>query len=216
MATPYPYPGPVALFNNLPIEIQFYQPSQFTISNVTLGTTTIVTTSVNNNYVVGQLVRLLIPPGYGCTQLNELSGYVISLPGANQVEVSINSSKNVNAFISSPFVATITNITKASKAVLTVNNPVSGGSVLIQNVGGMTQLNGNVYVVFAQNTTTITLLVDSTSFTTYTSGGTATVFPINGAIPQILAIGDVNSGQTNASGPSAVTTFIPGSFINIS
>lgn len=91
--------NPVAYLNNLPINSDYYQPSQFFISAVTLGQTTTVTTSVNNNYVVGQQVRLLIPNGYGCTGLNGLSGYVISLPAANQVQISINSS-NQNAFIS--------------------------------------------------------------------------------------------------------------------
>jgi len=216
MAVPYPYPGPVALYNNLPIEPQFYQPSRFVISNVTLGNTTIVTTSVANNYVIGQLVRLLIPVGYGCNQLNEQSGIVISLPSSTQVEVMINSSVNVNPFVANPFIANITGITNATKAVLTVSNPVYGMSVLIQNVGGMTQLNGNIYVIDRQTATTITLDVDSTFFTAYTSGGTATVFPLNGAVPQILAIGDVNSGQTNTNGINSNKLFISGSFQNIS
>jgi hypothetical protein len=91
--------GPIAPYSNVPIEAQFYQPSRFVISNVTLGTTTIVTTTVNHNYVVGQLVRLLIPPQYGCFQLNEKTGYVIRIPAANQVEVIIDSSTNVNSYI---------------------------------------------------------------------------------------------------------------------
>ena len=216
MATPYPYPGPVALYNNLPIEPQFYEPSRFIITNVILGSTTIVTTSVNHNYVVGQLVRLLIPVAFGCFQLNETSGYVISIPAANQVEVGINSNQNVNSFNSSPFSANISGITKATKAVLTVSNPISGPTVMIQNVGGMTQLNGNVYSIFSQNLTSITLNVDSTSFSNYTSGGTATTFPINGALPQILATGDINFGATNSSGALNLTTYIPGSFLDIS
>jgi hypothetical protein len=53
------------------------------------------------NYVIGQKVRLLIPASFGCFQLNGLMGYVLSLPAINQVEVSINSSKDVNSFIAS-------------------------------------------------------------------------------------------------------------------
>jgi len=37
MTFPYPYTGPIALYNNLPIEPQYYQPSQFFISDITLG-----------------------------------------------------------------------------------------------------------------------------------------------------------------------------------
>lgn len=131
--------GPIALYNNVPIEPQFYQPSQFFISAITLGQTTTVTTSVNNNYVIGQLCRLLIPNGWGSRGLNEQTGIVISLPAANQVELNINSI-GVNPFI---------------------------------NIG----------------------------------------FPTK---PQIVAVGDYNSGSINANGRSPTATFIPGSFENIS
>lgn len=133
------YPTPP--YQNVPIEPQFYQPSRFVISGVLLGKTTIITTSVAHNYVIGQTVRLLIPAAFGCNQLNEMQGYVLSIPSSTQVELSINSILNVNPFISA----------------------------------------------------------------------TATT-----ASPQILAIGDVNSGQINSNGVNSNLTFIPGSFINIS
>ncbi len=94
--------GPIALYNNVPIQPQFYQPSQFFISAITLGQTTIVTTSVNNNYVIGQLCRLLIPNGWGSRELDERTGYVISIPNPNQVELNINS-MGINAFINAGF-----------------------------------------------------------------------------------------------------------------
>ena len=62
MAYPYPYSGPIAPYNNLPIMPQYYAPSQFFISTVTRGQNTTVTTTVSHNYVVGQTVRLIIPP----------------------------------------------------------------------------------------------------------------------------------------------------------
>lgn len=130
---------PVPPYSNPPIQPQFYQPSQFFISDITLGISTTVSTSEDNNYVVGQLCRLLIPKGYGCTQLNGVVGYVISLPAPNQVVLEINSSK-ANAFISAD---------------------------LSQQ-------------------------------------------------PQIVAVGDVNTGQINANGPKDVLTYILGSFINVS
>jgi len=90
---------PIPPYSNVPIEPQFYQPRRFIISNITLGQTTIVTTSVDHDYVIGQEVRLMIPAVFGCYQLNGLSGYVLSLPAANQVEISIDSSQNVNVYI---------------------------------------------------------------------------------------------------------------------
>jgi len=91
---------PVPYFNNnIPIVAENYQPSRFLISNVTLGQTTIVETTEDNNYVIGQLVRLFIPNGYGCVQLSGKTGYIISFPASNQAEITIDSSQNVNQFI---------------------------------------------------------------------------------------------------------------------
>lgn len=131
---------PIPLYANVPIQAQYYQPSRYVISAVTLGLTTIVTTSVAHNYVIGQTARMIIPPSFGCRQLNEVQGYVLSIPSTTQVELSIDSSKNVDAYIAS-------------------------------------------------------------SATT---------------VAQILAIGDLNSGQINANGNLNTLTYIPGSFLNIS
>lgn len=142
--------GPIAPYSNLPIEPQFYQPSQFVITGIALGGTTIVTMAngTNNvapNYVIGQLVRLIIPPKYGSRQLNEKFGYVISLPTTSSVEIDINS------VAVDPFIASPTFLPNQSRTP-----------------------------------------------------------------PQILAIGDVNTGVINANGPKFEGTYIPGSFIDIS
>jgi hypothetical protein len=89
---------PIPAYQNLPIAPQNYQPSRFVISAISRGQTTTITTTANMNYVIGQLVRLLIPSSYGSWQLNEQQGYVLSIPAANQVVVSINSS-NSDPFI---------------------------------------------------------------------------------------------------------------------
>ena len=133
---------PIPPYQNLPPEPQFYLPSRFVISNVTLGTTTIVTTTLAHNYVIGQECRLLIPASFGCFQLNEKLGYVLSIPSSTQVELSINSLRNVDPYIAS-----------------------------------------------------------------------AVTYP---SVAQILAVGDVNNGTTNANGRNNYGTFIPGSFIDIS
>lgn len=133
--------GPVALYNNVPIEPQYYAPWRFVISAITLGVTTTVTMVIpaitTLNYVVGQLVRLIIPPTFGCRQLNEKTGYVIAVNLPDQVTI------NINSLGSDPYIAS------------SATTPA-----------------------------------------------------------QILAVGDVNSGQINTS--QATTPFIPGSFINVS
>lgn len=73
------------------------------------------------------------------------------------------------------FPVSITGATNANPCVLTATNTyVAGQTVKITGVGGMTQLNGNTYVITATTPTTITISVDSTAFGVYTTGGTAT------------------------------------------
>lgn len=130
---------PIPPYSNVPIRADFFKPRRFEISNVSLGTFTTVTTIFNMDYVIGQECRLIIPKGYGCTELNEVTGLVIEIPADNQVVLDINSS-NANQFV-----------------------------------------NANRLQV-----------------------------------PQILAIGDVNTGHINPNGPKHTHSHIPGSFRNIS
>lgn len=92
---------PIPAFQNVPIHPEFFKPRRFVISNVTFGQTTIVTTARDHDYVIGQEIRLIIPPSFGCRQLNDLRGFVLSIPSTNQVEVTIDSSVNVDAYIAS-------------------------------------------------------------------------------------------------------------------
>lgn len=151
MALPFPpNEGPRAPERNPPITPQYYVPRVFYISAIATGSTTTITTSIDHDYVIGQTIRLIIPPTYGSRQLNEQQGYVFAIPAPNQVVTTIPSIA-VDPFIPSP-----------------------------------------------------------------TYGPTK---------PQIVAIGDIRNGAINTSTisgplPSTATpitsTFIPGSFINIS
>lgn len=136
---------PIPPYSNVAIESQNYQPSQFIITAITLGSTTTVTTSIDQNYVIGQLVRLLIPSKFGSRGLNEQTGFVIEIPASDQVTININSN-GVDAFIASP-----------------------------------------TFLPFESQTP-----------------------------PQIVAIGDINSGIISSTGRNIPSTNIPGSFINIS
>lgn len=93
--------GPIAPYSNVAIEPQFYQPSRFTISSITLGQTTTVTADEDMDYAIGQLTRLVIPPSFGCRQLNQVEGYVISLPSDDSVELDIDSSIGVDPYVAS-------------------------------------------------------------------------------------------------------------------
>lgn len=208
--------GPIAPYSNVPIQPQNYQPRRYNISAITLGQTTTITTSEDHDYVVGQQVRLVIPSLYGTIQLNGKQGFVISVPADDQVVVDIDSSFDTT-FIPTPYTATITNITQASNAVVTANNYFrAGDSVQFSDVSGMTEINDMVGSIISSNSTSFTVNINSLSFTGYGSGGVATLYNVPQNQAQILAIGDISSGQINSSGRVNNIVYIPGSFINIS
>jgi hypothetical protein len=133
---------PIPAFQNVPIHDEYYLPNEFIISRIGLGPNTLIATTENVNFVVGQEVRLLIPPSFGCKQLNGKTGFITQISTPMSFTVSIDSSKNVTPFN-------------------------AAGDATLQN-------------------------------------------------PVVVPIGDVNTGATNANGLQNQTTFIPGSFINIS
>lgn len=72
---------------------------------------------------------------------------------------------------------TVSGITKANPAVVTATGHTfqNGDEVILYNVGGMTQVNQNIYTVANVTANTFELSgVNSSAYTTYTSGGTAT------------------------------------------
>jgi len=133
--------GPISPENNPPINPQYFQPREFNIASITNGQTTLVTTTVPHDYVVGQLVRLLISQLFGARQFNEKTAYVINIP----------------------------------------------------------------------SNTSITLALDSSSFDLFIANPT-----LSTTQPQVVAVGDVNTGVINSQGRFVNGTFIPGSFQNIS
>lgn len=76
----------------------------------------------------------------------------------------------------------ITAISKAASAVLDIgaHTFVVGNSAVVSGVSGMTQINGIRALVTAISGTSITLAINSTAFSTYTSGGTVQTQPVAG------------------------------------
>jgi hypothetical protein len=84
----------------------------------------------------------------------------------------------------------ISDITQATSAVITTNETSTGvfsfhgvkagDQVKIDGVVGMTELNGNTYDVLSVTSTTITIDVNSTGFTAYSSGGGIAVVSTDG------------------------------------
>lgn len=81
--------------------------------------------------------------------------------------------------------------------------------LLIPKANGCSQLNEQTgYVIAIPNPNQVQLTINSTM-------ANAFVTTLSGTQPQIVSVGDINSGQVN-TGRSNNLTFIPGSFINIS
>jgi len=81
-----------------------------------------------------------------------------------------------NILVASPIsVTNITAITKAASAVVTAaGHTLSVGDyVILHGVGGMTEINDKIGIVTDINGNDFTIDINSTSFTNYTSGGTA-------------------------------------------
>jgi hypothetical protein len=92
---------PIAPERNPPIVPQYFAPSVYQVTNIVLGLSTLVTTAVEHNYVIGQLVRLSIPFAYGTYQLNQAEGYVHAIPTPTQVILGINS-LGFNPYVAMP------------------------------------------------------------------------------------------------------------------
>lgn len=77
---------------------------------------------------------------------------------------------------------TITGITKAAQAVLTIGTHTltTADSVHVSGVAGMTQINGLRAAIVATGGTTITVAINSSAFSTYTSGGAVHTRPQTG------------------------------------
>jgi len=87
--------------------------------------------------------------------------------------------------------ATITGATQANPCVITAVAPgiVNGDTITITGVAGMTQLNGNSYVVANQTVDTFELEgIDSTGYTAYASAGTATKNYVAGDVVSSVSV----------------------------
>ena len=120
-----------------------YAPGVSFITAIATGTTTTVTTSAPNNFVVGQEIAFRIPQSWGPTQLNSLPdllipgspiyGYVISITSPTQFVCNINSTG---------FTAFTTNIAVANVPGLTPPQVLAVGDV---NTGGVAYSGGALY-----------------------------------------------------------------------
>lgn len=124
------------------------------------------------------------------------------------------------------FSGSITGATQANPVVLTIvaHGIAAGDAFYVKSVGGMTEINNEVFVATSVTTDTITLEtpngtpVDGTAYTAYTSGGTATTTEgkyvygpdvdtadLEDYVYAVAAVDDENSEEGLPSGDVAVS-----------
>lgn len=94
--------------------------------------------------------------------------------GANYAGVTVDTTTGIIT-LPSDSTKVITAITKANPGVITSASHgfSTGNKLYLAGIGGMTQLNGQVVTATVINANTFSIGIDTTNYTTYTSGGTA-------------------------------------------
>lgn len=144
--------------------------SDYTATNEPLTETGAPTVQLQKTYTSGAVsyVRTIYKPVSGTVSLRKNGSGPL---GGISVDTT-------TGLVTLPVVITksITGITQAASAVVTVGAAhgfATNDLVYISGVVGMTQINGQVGTVTATGASTITVNIDSTNYTTYSSGGTA-------------------------------------------
>jgi hypothetical protein len=108
----------------------------------------------------------------GCQQVGIVGNYITSRSRTGHVIHIILQLANVSAAL----VGTVTAATKANPGVVTIagHGLTTGDRVVFAGLGGMTELNGNTYTITVVSSDTFSIGVNTSGYTTYTSGGTAT------------------------------------------
>jgi hypothetical protein len=75
-------PGANAVWRRIPYDPIFYPRRRF-ISAITQAAQAVVKMTVTHGYQLGQMVRMVVPAGYGMVEMNGLQGTIVALSTAN-------------------------------------------------------------------------------------------------------------------------------------
>ncbi len=112
-----------------------YTPAIHDLTNVTQSEQALVTTAENHNYVINQQVQFFIPPQWGMRQLDQLKGFVLSIPTSNSFNVNINSTQ-FDAFVTptTPAYVVINPAQVSGIGDMNYGNLAPGGRLPVPNV----------------------------------------------------------------------------------
>lgn len=72
------------------VQYPMFQPAMRLITDITNYKTALVITSFDHDFLVGLVVRLYVPRGFGMTQANQLVGTILEVPSTTSFMVSID------------------------------------------------------------------------------------------------------------------------------
>ena len=213
VTTNFDFTFPVSPNNQAPTNVPF---QYFLRGHVDI--TGIIATGVNQDPFFGTTINPLIPstsiyPAVYITSIDANGNSLVVQDSGQFLKIGSTNMPNYGLLMNpgtAPFgysapsngyqtTFTITGITQAAQAVLTATTTFAiGQRVTIQNVVGMTELNGNTYTVVSNGGTTLTLNVNSTAFAPYVSGGT--VSSTANFINYLTGTGNVTFTQPPAAG----------------
>ena len=157
-----------------------------TISGVTQADPVVIT-ATGHSISDGDLVDFR-----GIAGTTELNGerYRAMESATNTFEIAKTSGKNISA------------VTKASPGSVTsaAHGFTTGDEIAFFDVGGMTELEANGYTITVVDVDTFTIGVDSSAFTTFTSGGTANLAVDGTAHTAYISGGTARTATTAISG----------------
>lgn len=111
----------------------------------------------------------------------------------------------------SPFVCEISNIAPGQETVITtsINHEFVVGNqvrIFMPPRWGMAEIDGKTGLILAVTGDTLTVNIDSLNFTPFTTPANITDYP------QVIPVGDQNTGYTIQNGEQPAQLVIPGSF----
>ena len=152
------------------------------IAHISQALLAVVTTTAPHNFSTGQSVYLTDIAGM--TQLNGTSAAVtvidavrFSIPVSTLLYPAYTSGgRALPTALPHSWYRSISAITKADPAVITTTAPhgyTAGQQIYLSGIAGMTQLNGGVFTVTPIDATRFSIDENTTTYTAYSSGGTA-------------------------------------------
>lgn len=125
----------------------------------------------------GSVNRLISKPVSGSVTPYRAGSPITAGAGAGQYSIDTATGILTMVADSSKVINAITKANPGKITTSTAHGFTNGQAIYLAAIGGMTELNGTVVTITVVDTTNFTIGVNTSAYTTYTSGGTAAKYP---------------------------------------